>query len=603
MFAEWLDAHSLKESLKNAKGFPYPDAGDRQGWESLDEDIKQQIRQMAERYRRLPYPMCSATQYLAYVRSGSRQAMEKPYFDRRRKLAAAVTGYCLDRNAEDLDAVIDGIWCICEETSWVISAHNINPIPGAQKPEDYPLPDPQRPYIDLFAAQTGMILSFTLRLMSEALDRVSPVLCRRIRAEIEKRIIIPFISHDDFWWMGFIRKDLCNWTPWIVSNILMTSFCILNDPERLAEITGRACLMLDRWLAVVPEDGGCDEGAAYWNMAGGSFLDCLELLENVTGGAMNFRDDRKTANILRYPLRAMLRNGWFVNFADCDARPRMCGERLQLAGEWLSDAELIRAGVALRGTVAEQIDAQPHFGRLLQYLFHPAVPVENVKNEEKDVWLENLQLRVLEKGRLILVAKGGHNGESHNHNDVGSFMLYVDGEPAIVDAGNMVYTAKTFSSARYELWNIRSAWHNLPLIGGKEQHDGRIFAAGEARKTDRGLETEISGAWQKEAGVTELRRSAELNENRMLLKDDIHLDRPLEVSWVLMLRHKPEVDENHVVSGKIRFDLPEGNRVSAEEIPVTDSRMAENYPGSLWRLMITRGAADRQTLSLNIMPV
>ena len=603
MFGEWLDSHCLKEALENAEGFPFPTADERERWNALSGDIREQIRRMAERWRAVPYPMCMATQYLSYVRIGSRQDMEVPYFTRRRKLAAAVTGYCLDRKAEDLDAVTDGIWCISEETSWVISAHNINPIPDAPRACDRPLPDPERPYIDLFAAQTGMILSLTLRLMEKALNGVSPVLCRRVKTEIDKRILIPFMSHDDYWWMGFIRKDLCNWTPWIVSNILMTACSVVTDTERLSEIIDRACRMLDRWLCVVPEDGGCDEGAAYWNMAGGSLLDCLEILENVTGGAMNFRGDEKIGNIMRYPLRAMLKNGWFVNFADCDARPRMCGERLQRAGEWLSDAELIRAGVALRGTVAEQIDAQPHFGRLLQYLFHPAVPVENEKNEEKDVWLENLQLRVLEKGRLILVAKGGHNGESHNHNDVGSFMLYVDGEPAIVDAGNMVYTAKTFSSARYELWNIRSAWHNLPLIGGKEQHDGRIFAAGEARKTDRGLETEISGAWQKEAGVTELRRSVELNENGMLLKDDIHLDRPLEVSWVLMLRHKPEVDEKRVVSGKIRFDLPEGSRVSAEEIPVTDSRMAENYPGSLWRLMIIRGAADRQTLSLNIMPV
>ena len=602
MFAEWLDSHSLKESLKNAKGFPYPAAGDRQGWENLDEDIKQQIRQMAERYRLLPYPMCSATQYLAYVRTGSRQDMETPYFTRRRKLAAAVTGYCLDRKAEDLDAVVDGIWCICEETSWVISAHNINPIPGAQKPADYPLPDPHRPYIDLFAAQTGMILSFAARLMGDALDSVSPVLRRRVREKIEKRILIPFISHDDFWWMGFIRRDLCNWTPWIISNILMTAFSALTDRERLCEITDRACRMLDRWLAVVPEDGGCDEGAAYWNMAGGSYLDSLEILENVTGGEMSFREDAKTAAILRYPLRAMLRNGWFVNFADCDARPRMCGERLQRAGEWLEDSELRLAGIRLRGTVADEIDSQPHFGRLLQYLFHPAAGTAAAEESEKDVWLRDLQLRVLEKGRLLLVAKGGNNGESHNHNDVGSFMLYLDGEPEIVDAGNMVYTAKTFSASRYELWNVRSACHNLPLIEGREQKDGRGYAAKDVMYQPDGISMDIAAAWEEDAGVTSLLRRLSLSEQGLTLSDTVKLERFEEVCWVLMLRHEPVLQGRAVTAGGIRFDIPEGCEVSREEIPVTDSRMAQSFPGSLWRLTVRRTAAE-QELVLRFMPI
>ena len=89
---------------------------------------------------------------------------------RRRKLCAAVLDLSLLGNESALDDVADGLWCICEETSWVISAHNRNAIPDAPSPARRPLPEPDRIYIDLFAAQTGLILALTLAMAGEALD-------------------------------------------------------------------------------------------------------------------------------------------------------------------------------------------------------------------------------------------------------------------------------------------------------------------------------------------------------------------------------------------------------------------------------------------------
>ncbi len=104
--------------------------------------------------------------------------------------------------------------------------------------------------------------------------------------------------------------------------------------------------------------------------------------------------------------------------------------------------------------------------------------------------------------------KGGHNGESHNHNDVGSLMVYVDGHPLLVDAGNMVYTAKTFSDARYTLWNCRSMYHNVPLIGGFEQCAGAEYAARNFRTLLDGASLDMAGAYPAEAGVLSAIRSA-----------------------------------------------------------------------------------------------
>ena len=590
MFAEYLRRHPLASLLARSPDLRIPTAADRERWERISPGHSRELRELIGQYAGLPYPPRTATGFLAFVGSGSRKADEEPYFLRRRKLCAAALACCLSEE-EAPDGVIDGLWCVCEETSWVISAHNVNPIPGAPAASDYPLPDPDRPYVDLFSAQTAMILSLVRHLLRDRLDRVSPMLCERIEREISRRVLRPFMETDDFWWMGVKRRDLNNWTPWILSSIMLSACLILANASALAALLDRACRMLDGWLDAVPDDGGCDEGAGYWNMAGGALLDCLQLLEDATEGRMTFWDEPKIRAILRFPLAAEIGNGWFVNFADCDARPFLSGERLQYAGEKLRDPALFALGCRCRGTLAAQLNDTPHFIRLLRMLFHdPRQQAADVPRE--DVWLPDLQVRVVRRNGLTLCCKGGHNGESHNHNDVGSFMLYADGLPGIVDAGNMTYTAKTFSAERYTLWNVRAAYHNLPVVGGHEQQPGREYAAEQAQCLPDGLSLELRGAYAPEAGIRSFRRTMTLTGNGCEILDQICLTRSQPVTWVFMLRNRPEITRDALTAGSIRMTLPEEMKRAVEEIPIKDERMSRSFPGSLWRITLSAGPRD-----------
>lgn len=590
MFAAFLDAHPLRKMIRRMPVCPYPVYRDRAVWDEVAQEDRDDLLALYEQLRSVPYPMCTASQYMAYIKTGSRKAYENPYFLRRRKLIASVMHMCITGTEDAVADVIDGVWCILEESSWVISAHNVNPIPGAPAAKDKPLPEMDDMYIDLFSAQTGMILALTDRLVGDALDDQAPVIRRRIRRAIEARILTPFMVHDDFWWMGFIRKDLCNWTPWIISNILIAASLEMDDVLRYAQLTDRACRMLDRWLAIVPADGGCDEGTAYFNMAGGALLDCMQWLERATDGRMTFWQEEKIRNMVSFPLKTQLENGWFVNFADCDARPFLCGERLQYAGERTGDAALTALGVAHRGMPSRQIADVPHFTRLLDRIFRPAEAMAAARLKERDVWLPDLQLRVYEKKGMILCAKGGHNGESHNHNDVGSFMLYVDGEPQVMDVGNMVYSAKTFiDETRYTLFNTRSKNHNLPLIGDCEQLVGAAHGARDVKCTDSGVFMDIAQAYGSEAGVLHCYRTLEL-DGTLTLRDRIELHEQKPVTWVFMLRRNASIADGCVCSGAIRIRFSRELAAHAEEIPVTDERMAKNYPGSIWRVTLTAKA-------------
>ena len=598
MLGALIDANPLKNLMESLPGRMYPRFEDREAWASIRAEDREDILALAQRYEREPYPMLTAAQFMAFVIDGSRRAFEEPYFERRRKLIASALHCCVTGELTQLDAVIDGLWCICEDTSWVISAHNVNPIPGARPARETPLPDPERVNIDLFAAQTAMILALITQMLEGPLNDVAPVICRRVRGEIERRVTVPFMGQDDFWWMGFVRRDLNNWTPWILSNIMLTACTVERDCLRLCELLERACRMLDRWIDCLPEDGGCDEGAGYWNMAGGAMLDCLELLDWVTRGQMTLWDNDKIRAILRFPASVQLGGGWFVNFADCDARPMLCGERLCAAGYHLGEMELARLGSEMFGRPSEEIADVPHLSRLLSRLFAPAP--ENLPENPagRDVWLPDLQLRVKEEQGFLLCAKGGHNGESHNHNDVGSYMLYVDGEPVIVDAGNMVYTAKTFSSERYTLWNTRAAYHNLPLINGCEQQAGARYRAENVQCKPYGMQLELTQAYPPEAKVVKAERALSVRFGMMMINDEITLSEAGSVTEVFMLRHKPEIDaQGEIVSGPISIGPMEPElSVCMEEIRVEDKRMARSFPGSLWRVTVTHPAAEHHSI-------
>lgn len=331
-------------------------------------------------------------------------------------------------------------------------------------------------------------------------------------------------------------------------------------------------------------------------MAAGSLLDCLELMAEA---GLNCWDEPKLRNMLRFPLLMSLGNGYFANFADCDARPVMYGERLQRAGELLRDVPLTAMGQNLRGQPTDCIGDVPHFSRLLQRLFHPAGAGQPA-GDTQDTLLPDLQVRIIRRNGWTLCIKGGHNGESHNHNDVGSLMVYVDGHPLLVDAGNMVYTAKTFSDARYTLWNCRSMYHNVPLIGGFEQCAGAEYAARNFRTLPDGASLDMAGAYPAEAGVLSAIRGAWVTTDGVQIADEITLQAPEAVVFTLIAREKPEIRPDGIEFAHARMEISPMPAAAVEEIPVTDARMAKNWHGSLWRIALTAEAGRHHRMTIKI---
>lgn len=55
---------------------------------------------------------------------------------------------------------------------------------------------------------------------------------------------------------------------------------------------------------------------------------------------------------------------------------------------------------------------------------------------------------------------------------MGSFVIYKNGNPVVIDSGTGQYVSSSFTPKRYEIWYNNSLHHNLPSIDGLMQKNG-----------------------------------------------------------------------------------------------------------------------------------
>lgn len=450
----------------------FPTAQERGFWERVPAEVRNTLTAGAEELRGTPWPQVLCSQTLAFERTGDRSAMEEPHFEKRKRLAKLVAAECFEHEGRYLDDIMDGLALIAGEPFWGVSAH----YPVGQATD---LPDGERQnYIDLFAAETAALIARTVHLLRDELTSECSELLYYLDGESERRIRSVFLCHDEFWWMGNDRKKrgkLNNWSPWITSQ-LMTVFLLTEKDEGRKHAGIRRCMEIqDRYMNDVPFDGGIDEGPTYWGVAGGKMLESVNLLYAASRGKIDLTRDVQLGNITDFVRKAYVGGGFCVNFNDASPLAGADANMLYALAKTNGSEKLLAFSyeMAKLGCVCSG-------GRNLSIFFNGLKNASELLNgtpagpwASLDSYLPGIQMvtaREKENGSgLFLAAKGNHNAESHNHNDVGTFVLFRDSVPFAVDLGQGTYTKQTFSEHRYEIANCRSDWHNLPIVNGAGQ--------------------------------------------------------------------------------------------------------------------------------------
>jgi hypothetical protein len=567
---------------------PFPTSPEE--WKKiLPDSIIRQYIHGGEMCLKADFPNIPATVAMDFLRNGNRTRYENISFGKRVRLRALFMAESMEGKGRFLDAIVNGIWSISEESFWGVSAHLFLQKAGNG------LPDVEEPVVDLFAAETAADLAWADYFVGRQLDSISPLIRRRIYSETNRRIFIP-LQTAKYDWMGAGNPQvkLNNWDPWIMSNYLAAALLLEKNDERRLSYTWKAMQLTDQYINGLGEDGACEEGPTYWMYGPGSVLNVLDLLKSVSQGRIDIFHQPVIRNMAAYIYKTHIGGDYFVNVADAHPETTLDPVMIRRFGGQTGDAVMVHFGDWLYRRAADG-------NSLIRQVFHFTTELfdlaalhgmtgrgsedagrneaarrgrteGNGRNEAAfhdidDAWLPDVQLMVSRMaGGLFVAAHAGNNGESHNHNDIGDLIVYKDGEPVIIDVGSGTYTSRTFSKDRYLLWFNTSAYHNLPVINGQEQPEGASYAAGNVvyQKNADGVifRMNLEKAYPASAGINSWVRNIRAEKKGVItLTDSVRMEKPLRsLTQTFMTVCAADIG----MPGKIVFTTEHGKTVTLQ---------------------------------------
>jgi hypothetical protein len=601
---------------------PFPNTPSEWTKQLPDSTIKILISQ-AEKIMNQPFTSIPASVTLEYVRNGNRSNYERLSFDKRNRLFSLAVAESIEGKGRFLDAIANGIWNICEETYWGVTAHI-----GTQK-RGSGLPDVTDPTVDLFGAETAAVLSLTDYLVGARLDAVSPLLRERIRYEVNHKILLSYeneVSRYGYLGNGKRTAKVNNWNPWVVSNCTMAFLLLEKNQDRRLKLLMESMSLLDLYINGLGDDGATDEGPSYWFAAGLALFDGLQMISDATKGAVQIFDHPLIQQLGSYIYKTHIDGEYFVNVADATPKIKADGIGIYRFGKAVQDAAMMSFGSWAYHTIDDRNPKLESFFRPRQlWNLLGAAECAAAKADENKInamYLPSVELMTARsKDNLFIASHGGNNAESLNHNDVGDLAVYYHGAPVLIDAGKGTYMAVTFSKDRYTLWYNTSPYHNLPTINGAEQPAGAAAKATDTRFSSNAPFTDfrmnIATAYPEKAAVAKWVRHLRLNNsaNELSVSDTADFLQPvsLEQSWMT-------VCENDISTpGTIIFATEKGEKLRLQydaqlwEISRTAMPLTQPHEQALkaywdhrtiWRILLT--AKQKQLhalLKYNISPL
>lgn len=568
------------------------------GYTFSESKLKKAVEQ-AEKMLTEEIPFLPASLYRDFTVTGNRARYEALFFKRRTMALTLAFAEHYEKQGRFSEKLMDVVWAILEESTWILPAHLYNSPYGGDMTLGPVYNNEKRHGLALFSAATGAMLTAVHILAGDALDAITPIITEKLRYMVRQRLILPFIDCT-FWWTGDAGNRVNNWNPWVISNVLFATAVFEDDLYTREKVVELAVKRLDNFLNCYHPDGGCDEGPSYWGAAGASLFDCLELIDDMTGGKITVYDNELVRNIGEYIFKVNIDMDRFVNFADCPPRTLPSASLLIRYGEKCGSPFLTSFGRKLAAKGDNGILTNSVYRGLRVFATPDIEAVEcpmPVACYLPDLKVMSVRETSDSAKGMFLAAKGGSNGEQHNHNDVGNFMIYYDGKPIIIDTGVGTYTRQTFSPERYELWFMQSGYHNLPSFDGVDEKEGGRFASRDEvfDEAAKSLSVELAGAYPEAAGVISFVRKSALTGGVVTVTDRIKLNGEKKIDMHLMSAVLPviEGDTIKLAEGRVLTYPRDILTAEAEEFdPVGMSAKGTWGTEKLWRIHLTATATE-----------
>ncbi len=636
--------HKAFEAIENkvevfktgADWFPYPAYKDREGWDRLTGRHKESLIKQGQKFLKYRWQVIPATLYLEYEKTKKR-ALYKPLNENTEALNCLIVAELAEGKGRFMPQIINGIWFFANMPSWNSSGSDCR-----DRIRNRMLPNPEFHIIALTSAARGPMMAFALYFFKEELDKYDPSIATTVYKAIESHILDPYVDEYKYLhgheWLGFGRYThnhrVNNWNTYCNGHVILTYLLAERNQERLLKALAQCARSIDCYLDFNKFDGACDEGPSYWNMAGGKVFEYAKIMYECSGGRMNILEDEQVKRIMEWKSKNYVTDGYIVAFGDGEAHGNGDYRLYFRIGQTMNMPEMTDFGISMSADPVKQkfhnnIPIKTDIYRCLESLRYQndftAAQQQALANAGGDWNKMMLQLRekatsfwypetehayLRTKNGWFIGVKGGHNNESHNHNDVGSGVFFVENCPILIDPGVSTYGKNTFGENRYTNWHIQSQWHNAPVINGQMQRNGKEFkASGTACDIRRNVfTTDIAGAYPAEAQVEKWQRTWAVNKKEMVMTDCFKLkertapvienfvtDHPVYAEGAVVEGYKVKPGEAVIAATSfdgsnkvyILMTFPKELKAEAQMKELDDKRMQKSWKGEVYRLQLT----------------
>ncbi len=517
-------------------------------------------------------PMLTEEKFALFQATGNRLIYEQEYFARRKFLtvfgvaAQWIKQEKLEKLGKCPKEVIfqkleKVLLSICEEECWALPAH-VNPADTNWQST-----------IDLFAAETAQSMADIVDMAGEDL---SSQCVAKVRENVYGRVLQSFFEApvNTFGW------EQChnNWNAVCNGNIGSAYLHSLKSSEKPnRQYIERICGNLLHYVGGMAEDGTCMEGLGYYfygmtymvNFANELYEKTngrLDLLQGRWGNFMAGEEDKRS-RIAGWWSKCFFISGRTVSFSDGDSQDKY---RMGLVCALADRFPAVHLPSVKQAMVLEE-DPCYRYLPFKMDLFCTMHYLEKLRQQVKDgravyqnnkaepwqgrvTMLKAAQWCIGEAGLHAagFACKGGHNGEPHNHNDVGSFLYVVGNDMFLADLGAGEYTKDYFGEGRYNILCNRSLGHNVPVIAGKEQLTGAVHACKKfkAAEDDKRVYVymDLTAAYEAEQLKSFTRQISFHRENGVLtVEDTFECTGEVAVTENLVTQFLPEIEDNSII--------------------------------------------------------
>lgn len=506
------------------------------------------VKEIYKKSRTQPVVALTYSDRKQFKITGSRHEYEKPYFMRRQYLtSAALLTLIYPEESGYLNELQDVIWATLDEFSWALPAHTAS---GRDLPADT--------CIDLFAAETGFALAEICYLLS---DRLDGEITERIKAEIERRIINSYLTRS-FWW----ETEKGNWAA-VCAGCVAGTFMYL-APDRFGSVSERIYNTINCFLESFTKEGVCEEGLGYWQYGFGTFVWFADLLLRFTDGKKDYFASERVEEIAAFAQKYFIRGNQVVSFSDSTRNVKVYGALMNYLSDKYPKFVHALPDILTSWIYGDGISTDGNWIRCIRDFVYFDL------SDEKG-YLEKRNYDFIQSGQVIvncpkysLAVKANHNGEPHNHNDVGTFILSTEKGQVFCDLGAGQYSGQYFAAeTRYCFLCNSSRGHSVPIINGAYQKAGKEYRGAIAHSGNE-ITVEMAGAYGQ-SGLKSVTRKFRYSDDKIELCDTFLSDgRQNEYTERFVTLTEPNVSDGYLIVGNVKLSFEKNSvhvSVSTEE--------------------------------------